>query len=107
MSWCRGLAVGRGGPIASSSAGGQRWNSPWLDVAPQAGLLVFFPAQVDHAVTPNHDSDDLRLSLAFDLALTAPLAPSDAAPPPEYLAPHPSQWSAVSHPDERLRDPGQ
>ena len=93
-----GLAVGHGGPIDSSSAGGQRWNAPWLDVAPQAGLLVFFPAQTDHAVTPNHDAGDLRLSLAFDLALTAPLASSHEAAPPEYLAPHPAQWSEVPRP---------
>ena len=90
-----GLAVGHGGPIDTTSSGGQRWNAPWLDVAPQAGLLVFFPAQTDHAVTPNDDCDDLRLSLAFDLALTAPLASADAAAPPEYLAPHPAQWSEV------------
>jgi len=90
-----GLAVGHGGPIDTTSTGGQRWNAPWLDVAPQAGLLVFFPAQTDHAVMPNDDCDDLRLSLAFDLALTAPLASADAAAPPEYLAPHPAQWSEL------------
>jgi uncharacterized protein (TIGR02466 family) len=94
-----GLAVGHGGPIDPTSAAGQRWNAPWLDVAPQAGLLVFFPAQIDHAVTPNDDNDDLRLSLAFDLALTAPLAPSDTPAPPEYLAPHPAQWTEVPAPD--------
>jgi hypothetical protein len=73
-------------------------------VAPQAGLLVFFPAHTDHAVTANDDEDDLRLSLAFDLALTAPFAgPADAAPP-EYLAPHPAQWTELQ---PRAGDPGQ
>lgn len=90
-----GLAVGHGGPIQSTSAGGLAWNAPWVDLAPQAGLMVLFPATTDHAVTANDDPDDVRLSLAFDLALTAPLAEGDA-PPAEYLAPHPSQWSVVS-----------
>ena len=93
-----GLAVGHGGPIDGASAYGRQWNAPWLDVAPQAGLLVLFPAGTDHAVTANEDEEDLRLSLAFDLALTAPLAaPGDPAPP-EYLAPHPGQWSEVGAP---------
>ena len=85
---------GHDGPIDGGSAGGASWNAPWLDVAPQAGLMVLFPASTDHAVTVNDDPDDLRLSLAFDLALSAPLAEGEAVPP-EYLAPHPSQWSAL------------
>ncbi|MEY3751348.1 MAG: hypothetical protein RLZZ186_1767, partial [Cyanobacteriota bacterium] len=93
-----GLAVGHGGPIDHGDAVAMRWNAPWLDVAPQAGLLVLFPANTDHAVTANEDEDDLRLSLAFDLALTAPLAGPDDPAPPEYLAPHPAQWSQVSAP---------
>ena len=93
-----GLAVGHGGPIDAGSEGGQRWNAPWLDVAPQAGLLVLFPAATDHAVTSNDDPEDLRLSLAYDLALTAPLAEPTQPGPPEYLAPHPSHWSTVAEP---------
>jgi hypothetical protein len=55
-------------------------------------------------VTSNDDEEDLRLSLAFDLALTAPFAgPADAAPP-EYLAPHPAQWTELQ---QRAGDPGQ
>jgi len=102
-----GLAVGHGSPLeaseasaatapgSGSTAGG--WNAPWLDVAPQAGLMLLFPASTDHAVTENLDPDDLRLSLAFDLALTAPLGEAASAPP-EYLAPHPSQWSPLAAP---------
>jgi hypothetical protein len=66
-------------------------------VAPQAGLLLLFPAGTDHAVTANEDPDDVRLSLAFDLALTAPLA-SDQQAPAEYLAPHPAQWTSLPEP---------
>ena len=69
-------------------------SAPWCDVAPEAGLLLLFPARTDHAVTANNDPDDVRLSLAFDLALTAPPA-TDGAAPPEYLAPHPSQWTPL------------
>jgi len=98
-----GLLVGHGGPIDPAASAAQRWNAPWLDVAPQAGLLVFFPASTDHAVTANEDEDDLRLSLAFDLALTAPWVGEGDPAPPEYLAPHPAQWSAVAGPG----DPGQ
>ena len=91
-----GLAVGHGGPLQLESPERQRWNAPHFDLAPQAGLLVLFPAHTDHAVTANDDHENLRVSLAFDLALTAPLC--DGAAPPEYLAPHPQQWSALSGP---------
>ena len=37
-----GLAVGHGGPLRGGSAAAQRWNAPWVDVAPRAGLLVLF-----------------------------------------------------------------
>ena len=90
-----GLAVGHGGPLRCGDAAAQRWNAPWVDLAPRAGLLVLFPAGTDHAVTPNDDPEELRLSLAFDLVLSAkPAGPQDPAPP-EYLAPHPSQWTPL------------
>jgi uncharacterized protein (TIGR02466 family) len=88
-----GLAVGHGGPIESGSEAALRWNSSWVDVAPLAGLLVLFPAGTDHAVTANRNDENLRLSLAFDLALTAPRASADNPTPAEYLAPHPAQWT--------------
>jgi len=115
-----GLAVGHGGPLGNGGACpgdaavaggsddaegehpvagdlGSVWNAPWLDVAPRAGLMVLFPASTEHAVTANDDPDDLRLSLAFDLALSAPLAEGELAPA-EYLAPHPSQWTPLPAP---------
>ena len=60
-----------------------------------AGELLLFPSAVDHAVTDNGSGDDLRLSIAFDLVLSAPPASASAAAPPEYLAPHPSQWDPL------------
>lgn len=88
-----GLAVGHGGPIVAGSPAAERWNAAWMDVAPVAGLMVLFPAGTDHAVTANEETDNLRLSLAFDLALTAPQARADNPTPAEYLAPHPAQWT--------------
>ena len=101
-----GLAVGHDGPIRADGAAA-RWNAPWHDIAPRAGLLVLFPAHVHHAVLENRDPEDTRLSLSFDLALTAPpAAPGSGAgsgagfgaasgAPPEYLAPHPADWQAI------------
>lgn len=86
-----GLAVGHGGPIVRP----EPWNQPWVDVAPRAGLLLLFPSRLDHAVLPNDDPDDIRCSLSIDFTLSAPLVGSDTDAPPEYLAPHPSQWTAV------------
>ncbi|NDF62685.1 MAG: hypothetical protein EB136_07135, partial [Synechococcaceae bacterium WBB_3_034] len=69
-----GLAVGHGGPLCPERPAAARWNAPWFDLAPRAGLLVLFPAGTDHAVTPNDDPEELRLSLAFDLVLSTPPA---------------------------------
>jgi 5-oxoprolinase (ATP-hydrolysing) subunit B len=95
-----GLAVGHDGPILAGTAAAQRWNAPWHDVAPRAGLLLLFPASVDHAVLENEDDDDSRYSISFDLALTAPASVQGA--PPEYLAPHPGDWQAVQASDRAL-----
>lgn len=86
-----GLAVGHGGPLQQQGPSAHQWNAPWLDIAPSAGLLLLFPAALDHAVSANTSSDEERLSIAFDLALSAP----QGATPPEYLAPHPSQWDSL------------
>ncbi len=86
-----GLAVGHGGPIRNPDP----WNQSWVDVAPQAGLLVLFPSRLDHAVLPNDDPDDVRCSMSIDFALSAPLCAEPGTAPPEYLAPHPSQWTAA------------
>ncbi|MEB3199950.1 MAG: TIGR02466 family protein [Synechococcaceae cyanobacterium] len=93
-----GLAVGHDGPLRSDSAEACRWNAPWQDIAPQAGLLLLFPSSVDHAVLENEDDDDSRFSLSFDLVLSAPAASAAAGPDEvaEYLAPHPASWQEVA-----------
>ena len=93
-----GLSGGHQGPQAPGTAGDTSalphpWAAPWHDVAPQAGLLLIFPAGLDHAVLPNDDDDDLRVSIALDLCLCARAA-TDPQQQPEYLAPHPSHWQA-------------
>ena len=85
-----GLSAGHGGPITAP----HRFNSASWDLAPQVGLLVLFPASLDHSVLANGDPESLRCSISFDFVLTAP----EHENPPEYLAPHPSQWSAFSGP---------
>jgi hypothetical protein len=104
-----GLAVGHDGPIDPDSAGACHWNAPWVDLAPQAGLLVLFPASVDHAVLENEDPEESRFSISFDLVLSAPRAGArgtgdaadcegggiQGAAPPEYLAPHPADWQEL------------
>lgn len=79
-----GMAVGHGGPLQPTV-----WTGSFVDVPPRAGLLVLFPSCLDHAVLPNARADDLRVSISLDLVLSAA---ASVQTPPEYLAPHPSQW---------------
>lgn len=106
-----GLAVGHGGPITGGDPGAQAWNAPWWDVAPRAGLLVLFPASVDHAVMENATPEERRVSIAMDFCLTAPNPFAQAERPnanegadgevdAEYLAPHPSTWVEVGSTEE-------
>ena len=88
-----GLAVGHDGPIRADAPAAAQWNAPWFDLAPRAGLLVLFPASVDHAVLENEDPDDSRFSISLDLVLTAPKGEGGASA--EYLAPHPADWQQV------------
>ena len=89
-----GLAVGHGGPIRADAPAAALWNAPWFDLAPRAGLLVLFPASVDHAVLENEDPNESRFSISLDLVLTAPKGEGGAAA--EYLAPHPEEWQEVT-----------
>jgi uncharacterized protein (TIGR02466 family) len=55
---------------------------------PVAGRLVMFPAKQRHAVTMN-ETDELRVSLSFDIVLTATGKVAGAY---EFLTPPPQQW---------------
>ena len=89
-----GLAVGHHGPLRSESEAARQWNAPWHDVAPQAGLLVLFPASLDHAVLENEAPDDHRVSISADFVLSSAATAGLGAA--EYLAPHPQHWQEVN-----------
>ncbi|WP_310482686.1 TIGR02466 family protein [Chamaesiphon sp. VAR_48_metabat_403] len=55
---------------------------------PVEGRLLMFPAKQHHAVTMN-ETEELRVSLSFDIVLTANGSASGAY---EFLTPPPSQW---------------
>jgi uncharacterized protein (TIGR02466 family) len=55
---------------------------------PVEGRLLLFPAKQRHAVTMN-ETDDLRVSLSFDIVITAT---GTAAGAYEFLTPPPHQW---------------
>jgi uncharacterized protein (TIGR02466 family) len=55
---------------------------------PVEGRLLMFPAKQRHAVTMN-ETEELRVSLSFDIVLTANGSASGAY---EFLTPPPTQW---------------
>ncbi len=59
---------------------------------PVEGRLLMFPAKQRHAVTMN-ETEELRLSLSFDIVLTATATAAGAY---EFLTPPPSQWQKFS-----------
>ncbi len=63
-------------------------NQLYTDYLPVEGRLLIFPAKQRHAVTMN-ETDELRLSLSFDIVLTAT---GKAAGEYEFLTPPPNQW---------------
>jgi uncharacterized protein (TIGR02466 family) len=56
---------------------------------PQAGRVVIFPAKQRHGVTAN-ESAELRISLSFDIVLTAKSGAAGGTY--EFLTPPPHQW---------------
>jgi uncharacterized protein (TIGR02466 family) len=65
------------------------FNQLQVGYEPVEGRLIIFPAKQRHAVSPNQ-SEELRVSLSFDIVLTA--ATGTAAGSYEFLTPPPSQW---------------
>jgi uncharacterized protein (TIGR02466 family) len=62
---------------------------------PVEGRIMIFPAKQRHAVSRN-ESESLRVSLSFDIILTA--KPGTAAGSHEFLTPPPSQWQLFQTP---------
>ncbi|HEY9889798.1 MAG TPA: TIGR02466 family protein [Candidatus Obscuribacterales bacterium] len=63
--------------------------------SPMEGRLIIFPAKQQHGVTINH-TDAMRVSLSFDIVLTA--APGAAAGTYEFLTPPPTLWQPFAAP---------
>ena len=83
-----GMSVGYGDVLEVDNP----YNRGWVDYAPHAGLMLIFPSSTRHGVTENC-SDGLRLSVSFDIHISARAA---QGPAPEYLAPPVTSWSAFS-----------
>lgn len=62
---------------------------------PAEGRILIFPAKQRHEVTANQ-SEALRVSLSFDIAITA--VPGQAADSYEFLTPAPEQWQRFNAP---------
>lgn len=85
-----GLGSGRTAAYGESNP----LNAGFTDYDPVEGRLLLFPARTPHSVAAN-ETDTLRISLAFDLVLTA----REEAPTgtDEFLMPAPARWRRV-HP---------
>jgi uncharacterized protein (TIGR02466 family) len=68
------------------------FNQIQIAYEPVPGRLLLFPAKQRHAVTTN-ETEELRVSLSFDIVLTA--APGAAAGSYEFLTPPPQQWQKL------------
>jgi uncharacterized protein (TIGR02466 family) len=88
-----GMAVGSQGPLHPDA----RLNAAHHDIPALAGQLLLFPARLDHGVLEN-SSEEVRLSIAFDLVLSAPAGPCST----EYLPTHPSLWDPLSQDGELM-----
>jgi len=63
-------------------------NQLYVTYPPAEGRLLIFPAKQRHAVSMN-ETQELRLSLSFDIVLTAT---GEVAGAYEFLTPPPNQW---------------
>jgi uncharacterized protein (TIGR02466 family) len=75
-------------------------NFPTALYKPTEGRIVIFPAKQIHAVDA-HESDELRISLAYDLVITSR---EDQSPGlHEFLMPPPSQWERLPREEEEAQ----
>lgn len=64
-------------------------NFEQVDYAPKEGRIVIFPSKQPHDVTANK-CDDPRVSISYDLVITAKKQTDDGTP--EFLTPSPDRW---------------
>ena len=83
------VSPGLGGENTDIIATWNELNQEQALYLPVEGRLILFPAKQRHGVTMNH-TEGLRVSLSFDIVLTA--TAGAAAGSYEFLTPPPSQW---------------
>lgn len=66
------------------------FNTPTATFKPVEGHLVIFPSNTSHAVEPN-PTDEMRVSISYDLVLTARLE-NNPGRTPEFILPSPAKW---------------
>jgi uncharacterized protein (TIGR02466 family) len=97
-----GLGIGFGTRDTRGISGWNPLNYQQARYLPLENRLLLFPSRQPHSVEPNH-SDELRISLSFDVAVTC----SRHADPGrhEFLSPPPEDWCEFgSRVEEQLRE---
>jgi uncharacterized protein (TIGR02466 family) len=93
------LGKGFAGPDTRGIGTWNEFNYPHVHYEPVEGRLILFPSRQAHSVGINQ-TDELRISLSFDIALTC----SRHADPGrhEFLLPPPEEWNEFS---SQVEDP--
>lgn len=78
------------------------FNTPAAHFKPTEGQLIIFPSNASHAVEPN-TTDEMRISISYDLVLTARLD-KNAGRTPEFILPSPAKWRKAEFSVERSPD---
>jgi len=87
------ITPGLSTPSTNAYAGRNYYNSDAVNYEPVEGRLLLFPSKHRHSVKAHH-SDELRVTLSFDLVITS--AENGAPGKYEFLMPPPSQWRKMT-----------
>ena len=89
--------------VGSNMTNGYRkinaFNTPTAHFSPTEGHLIIFPSNVSHSVEANI-SDAMRISISYDLVLTARLD-NNPGRTPEFILPSPAKWRKAEFSIER------
>ncbi len=96
------LSAGIGSDMTKGYAQTNALNFASADYTPIAGRLLLFPAKQTHSVEPHH-SDDPRISISYDIVLTARDEPGHGHH--EFLMPAPSVWKRIARSDATMLAP--
>ena len=90
------LQEGLGSESTNAISNWNEFNCKVARFSPVAGRLLLFPAHQQHSVEPNQ-TDDLRLSIAFDIVMTS--SQSAGKDSLEFLPPQPDTWKRFNRHD--------